>query len=511
MKARRPKSESSSAGEDPLSKAAEHIVPFPVVAIGASAGGLEAYTEFFKALPANTGMAFVVVQHLDPNHRSLLADIISKTAKMPVEEVTSGQKLKPNCAYVIPHNTLMAIVDGRFTLTPRGKEPRQHLSVNFFMRSLAQERQSRAIGIVLSGTGADGTLGLEDIKAEGGITFAQAPASAKYDGMPRSAIDSGCVDFVLPPKEIAKELQWITQHPYVRQEPEAAEIEPLSSGTTDFTGVIDQLRRTSGTDFSQYKPNTIQRRAMRRMLILKLNSASEYAKYLKEHHEEAEKLYDDILIPVTSFFRDFEAFEALKSQVYPVIVKSKADKGTIRMWAPGCSTGEETYSLAMSLLEFLGDKSASYQVQIFVTDLNEKGIQKARTGIYRESIVEEVSPERLRRFFVKVEEGYRVNKAVRDLCVFARQNLASDPPFSQMNVVACRNLLIYIAPALQRKIIPILHYALKNSGFLMLGKSEGVSGFQDLFSTVDAKHRIYAKKAISSRLHYDFSQTYYPP
>jgi two-component system CheB/CheR fusion protein len=247
---------------------------------------LEAYTEFFKALPANTGMAFVLVQHLDPNHRSLLADIISKTAKMPVEEVTSGQKLKPNCAYVIPHNTLMAIGEGSFTLTPRGKEPRQHLSINFFMRSLAQERQSGAIGIVLSGTGADGTLGLEDIKAEGGITFAQAPESAKYDGMPRSAIDSGCVDFVLPPKDIAKELQWITCHPYVRQELEAAEIEPLISGTTNFTGVIDQLRRTSGADFSQYKPNTIQRRAMRRMLILKLNSASEYAKYLKEHHEE---------------------------------------------------------------------------------------------------------------------------------------------------------------------------------------------------------------------------------
>jgi len=510
MKARQPKSESSPAGDDPPSKDAAHTGSFPVVAIGASAGGLEAYTEFFKALPANTGMAFVLVQHLDPNHRSLLADIISKTAKMPVEEVTSGQKLKPNCAYVIPHNTLMAIVEGSFTLTPRGKEPRQHLSINFFMRSLAQERQSGAIGIVLSGTGADGTLGLEDIKAEGGITFAQAPESAKYDGMPRSAIDSGCVDFVLPPKEIAKELQWITCHPYVRQEPEAAEIEPLLSGTTDFTGVIDQLRRTSGTDFSQYKPNTIQRRAMRRMLILKLNSASEYAKYLKEHHEEAEKLYDDILIPVTSFFRDFEAFEALKSQVYPVIAKSKADKGTIRMWAPGCSTGEETYSLAMTLLEFLGDKAASFHVQIFGTDLNEKGIQKARAGVYRESIAEEISPERMRRFFVKVEEGYRVNKAVRDMCVFARQNLANDPPFSQMNVVACRNLLIYVQPVLQKKIIPILHYALKPSGFLVLGSSESVSAFPELFSTVDKKYKIYAKKATASRLHYNFAQTYYP-
>src|SRR5438874_5519591 len=411
---------------------------FPVVAIGASAGGLEAYTEFFKALPVDLGMAFVLVQHLDPSHHSLLAAIIAKATKMPVEEVKSGVKIRPNLVYVIPHNAFMAISAGVFTLTPRSKAPGQHLSVNFFMRSLAQERKSRAIGIVLSGTGADGTLGLEDIKAEGGITFVQAPASAKYDGMPRSAIDSGCVDFVLPPKEIAKELQRITHHPYVSHEPEPAEMEPSASGKEDFTGIIDQLRTTSGVDFSLYKPNTIHRRAMRRMMILKLDSLSEYAKYLKEHPEEAVKFYDDILIPVTSFFRDFEAFEALKSQVYPAILKDRSNKGTIRMWAPGCSTGEETYSLAMTLLEFLADNAASFQVQIFGTDLNEKAIQKARAGVYWESIADEISLERMRTFFVKVEGGYRVTKAVRDMCVLARQNLASDPPVSQMNVVVCR-------------------------------------------------------------------------
>lgn len=483
---------------------------FPVVAIGASAGGLEAYTELFKALPANTGMAFVLLQHLDPSHHSLLADIISKTTRMPVDGITSGLKLRPNRAYVIPHNALLEIAEGAFVLTPRGKEPGQHLSINFFMRSLAEERKSRAIGIVLSGTGSDGTLGLENIKAEGGITFAQTPASAKYDGMPRSAVDSGCVDFVMPPKEIAQELQRITRHPYVARDPEASEIESSLSGQQDFTRIISQLRKTSGVDFSQYKPNTIHRRSLRRMAILKLDSLNEYAKYLKEQPEEAAKLYDDVLIPVTSFFRDFEAFEALKSGVYPAIVADKGNKGTIRMWAPGCSTGEETYSLAMTLLEFLGDKAASYQIQIFGTDLNEKGIQKARAGLYRESIAEEISPERLRRFFVKVDEGYRVNKAVREMCVFARQNLASDPPFSQMNVVACRNLLIYIQPVLQKKIIPILHYALKPSGFLVLGSSESVSAFPDLFSMVDKKHKIYAKKATTSRLHYNFAQSYYP-
>lgn len=501
----------SPAARNPTPEAAAHNASFPIVAIGASAGGLEAYTEFFRALPYDLGMAFVVVQHLDPSHHSLLADIISKATKMPVEEVRSGVGIRPNYVYVIPPGAVMAISGGVFTLTPRSKEPGQHLAVNFFMRSLAEDRKGRAIGIVLSGTGTDGTLGLTDIKAEGGITFAQDPASSKYDGMPRSAIASGCVDFVLPTRGIAKELERITRHPYVRQgQDEEAQIEVPHSVSEDFTRVMDQLRKVTGVDFSQYKPSTIHRRALRRMVILKLDSVSEYAKYLKEHREETEKLFDDVLIPVTSFFRDFEAFETLKNQVYPAIVKDKANKGTIRMWAPGCSTGEETYSLAITLLEFLGDKAASYQVQIFGTDLNEKGINKARAGIYRDSIAEEVSLERLQRFFVKVDEGYRVNKAVRDLCVFAQQNLASDPPFSQMNVVACRNLLIYMGQALQRKIVPILHYALKPSGFLVLGKSEGVSGFNNLFSTVDAKHKIYAKMPVASRLHYDFSQAHYP-
>lgn len=405
--------------------------------------------------------------------------------------------------------------------------------MNFFMHSLARERKSGAIAIVLSGTGADGTAGVEDIKAEGGITFAQDPATAKYDGMPRSVIDSGCADFVLAPKEMVKELQRIQHHPYVHLEKSEEESssaekpgaesgaeprdlglassEPPASHARDFSAVLAQLRKSSGVDFSQYKPNTIHRRALRRMLLLKIDSLREYGIYLKEHPEEGEKLFDDVLIPVTSFFRDFEAFEVLKTQVYPAIVKDKGNQGTIRMWAPGCSTGEETYSLAMTLLEFLGDRASSFQVQIFGTDLNEKGIQKARVGIYRESIAEEISPERMARFFVKVDEGYRINKAVRDMCVFARQNLANDPPFSQMNVVACRNLLIYIQPALQKKIIPILHYALKPSGFLVLGSSESVSAFPELFSTVDKKHKIYGKKAITSRLHYDFAQSYYPP
>ena len=538
MKSRPSKAAPSSRKRSRREDAPARQDSFPIVAIGASAGGLEAFKDFFLGLPPDTGMAFVLIQHLDPSHESMLTEIIAKTTAIPVEEVRSGTLIRPHHAYVIPPNTLMALAGEIFQLSPRGKTPGQHLPVNFFMHSLARERKSAAIGIVLSGTGTDGTAGMEAIKAEGGITFAQSPATARYDGMPRSIIDSGCADFVLAPKDMAKELRRIQHHPYVHletqdaeseveepsqedsdnEEPSSDESDPeehsdasiSSSHARDFGALLTQLRKASGVDFSQYKPNTIHRRSLRRMLLLKIDSLREYASYLKEHPEESQKLYDDVLIPVTSFFRDFEAFERLKAQVYPAIVRDKANKGTIRMWAPGCSTGEETYSLAMTLLEFLGDRASSFHVQIFGTDLNEKGIQKARAGVYRESIADEISPERMARFFIKVDEGYRVNKAVRDMCVFARQNVANDPPFSQMNVVTCRNLLIYIQPVLQKKIIPILHYALKPTGFLVLGSSESVSTFPELFSTVDKKHKIYAKKATASRLHYDFAQSYYP-
>lgn len=493
---------------------------FPVVAIGASAGGLEAYETLFHALPADTGMAFVLVQHLDPNHHSLLSEILSKATKMPVAEVKSGVKIKPNNVYVIPPDTFMAIQAGTLVLTPRNRKSNLHLSINFFMRSLAEECKGAAIGVVLSGTGSDGTLGLEDIKAEGGITFVQDPGTAEYDGMPRSAVDSGCADFVLPVKEIGLELRRIHKHPYIHlksEEPgedskdDESERASVSLGPEPaYLSVVDQLRRSSGVDFRQYKTGTIQRRALRRAMILKLDSLEQYAQYLREHPEEGLKLYDDVLIPVTSFFRDLEVFESLNKQVYPSIVNAEENDGTIRMWAPGCSTGEETYSLAMTLLEYLGDRASSFQIQIFGTDLNESGIQKARAGVYRESIAEEMSKERLQRFFVKVEGGYRVNKAVRDLCVFARQNLANDPPFSQMNLVACRNLLIYLQPSLQKKIIPILHYALRPSGFLVLGGSESVAAFPNLFSTLDKKNKIYSKKGQTSRLHYDFAHNYHP-
>ena len=481
---------------------------FPVVAVGASAGGLEAFTRLIRVLPDKTGMAFVLVQHLDPTHHSMLTELLAKSSSLPVIEAKNQAELQPNFVYVIPPNVRMGILQNRLHLTPREEENGLHLPIDFFMRSLVEERKDKAVGVVLSGTGSDGTLGLAAIKGEGGITFAQEAKSAKYDGMPRSAIASGCVDFVLTPEDIAKELVRIARHPYFGPARKAVEKQPETDTIHD--KIYSLLRKTSGIDFRLYKPGTIRRRTVRRMAVHKMDSVENYVKHLQAHPEEVEQLYQDLLIPVTSFFRDPEAFETLKTTVFPAFLKDKSNRGNIRIWAPGCSTGEETYSLAIALLEFLGARAPSFHVQIFGTDANERGIDKARVGVYLEQIAQDVSPERLRRFFVKVEQGYRVSKAVRDLCVFARQNIAEDPPFSQMNLVSCRNLLIYFGSGLQQRVVPILHYALRSSGFLMVGNSESVAAFPNLFAPVDKKHKVFAKRVAGTRLHYDFSTLQHP-
>jgi two-component system, chemotaxis family, CheB/CheR fusion protein len=503
----------ATSAEQNHPRAIEGDDAFAVVAVGASAGGLEAFTQLLHSLPNDTGMAFVFIQHLDPTRHSMLSELLAKETDMPVVEAKNGTPVKPDHVYVIPPNVNMGILGRRLQLTPRGEKPGLHTPVDFFMRALAEARNSRSIGVVLSGTASDGTRGLAAIKAEGGITFAQDEKSAKHSGMPRSAVASGSVDFVLPPDEIGRELARIGGHPYLSQMPTyvaPAESKEPSARQESFERIFALLRASGGINFSQYKPGTVQRRTLRRMAIHKIDRVNDYAKYLEKHFEETENLCQDLLIPVTSFFRDPEVFEALKSKVFPVILKDKATKKRIRIWTPGCSTGEETYSLAMVLLEFLADKVSTFQIQLFGTDANERGIEKARAGVYQQRIEQEISPERLRRFFDKVDEGYRVNKSVRDLCVFAKQNLAEDPPFSQMNLVVCRNLLIYLGPELQRKIVPILHYALRPSGFLMLGNSESAAAFPDLFGPVDKKHKIFAKKAVAARLHYDFSRDRYP-
>ena len=476
---------------------------FAVVGIGASAGGLEAVTQLLQALPADTGMAFVLVQHLDPKHESKLDSILGKSTSMPVHEATHGMKVEPNNIYVIAPNTTMTIANGVLELTARG-ETLRHLPVDSFFKSLAQDRQTGAIGVVLSGTGSDGTLGLEDIKAAGGITFAQDEESAKYAGMPLNALRSGCVDVSLPPAEIARELARIGQHPYVTM-PAVAELAPPPEDAS-FRRILALLRASFGVDFTAYRDKTIRRRIMRRLVLNMKDDLAEYAAHLEKDRGELEALYHDILINVTSFFREPETFEALKQTVFPEILKAKQPGMPIRIWSPGVAAGQEAYSLAMALLEFLDDKNQGPPVQIFATDLSDTtALQKAREGLYPDSISGEVTPERLRRFFTKEDGKYRINKTIRDMCLFAKQNVAADPPFSRVDLVSCRNLLIYLSPQLQKRVIATFHYALNPDGFLLLGASETVGGASDLFSLIDRQHRIYRKRATPVRTYPHFA------
>ena len=490
---------------------------FPVVGVGASAGGLEAFTQLLAALPDNTGMAFVLVQHLDPKHESNLCDILARVARIPVLEASQNLAVWPNHIYVIPPNTTLTIVHGNLQLTARGEARRLHLPIDHFLRSLAAERRTGAIGVILSGTGTDGTLGIEEIKAAGGITFAQDEQSAKYSTMPQSAVRSGCVDLVLSPEEIGRELARIGQHPYVIPS-ETEDNAPLSapeehkpaSDDDDFKEILALLHSNFGVDFGGYRDATLKRRIRRRMVLHTHNGLADYVQQLKQNRTELDALYQDVLINVTSFFREPESFEALKGKVFPQIIEGKTSNTPIRIWAPGCSTGQEAYSLAMALLEFLDDKAVKPAIQIFASDLGDTvSLQRAREGIYPENIEAEVSPDRLRRFFTKEDSKYRVNKALRDLCVFAKHNVTTDPPFSRLDLISCRNLLIYLAATLQKRIIPTLHYALNQTGFLMLGASETVGSFTDLFEIVDLKCRIYAKKLTASRQYPYFNATEY--
>ena len=472
---------------------------FPIVGVGASAGGLEAFTALLAALPVDTGMAFVLVQHLDPRHESKLSMLLSRGTKMPVVEISDGTPAQPDCVYVIPPNTDLTVVKGVLRLTPRLEETRHHLAVDYFLRSLAKDKKSKAIGVVLSGTGSDGAQGLKAVKAEGGVTFAQDQASAKYDGMPRSAVAAGAVDYVLPPAKIAKELARIGRHPYVTRFG-ATPPEDLSPATDDaFTKTLLLLRSATGVDFSAYKPATIRRRIARRLALHQLDTLELYVKHLRDNPVEVKALFQDILISVTEFFRDPKTVEALEVKVFPSLIKNRSLEVPIRIWVPGCSTGEEPYSLVISLWTFLGNIEGP-PIQVFATDINEAALEKARTGKYAESIASQMSPEYLRRFFTMWEGGYQIKKAVRELVVFSRHNLAHDPPFSRMDLISCRNVLIYLGAALQKRVLPMFHYALKPTGFLILGSSETIGIFPDLFALVGSKQKIYSRKSTPSRL-----------
>ncbi|MEZ0314090.1 MAG: chemotaxis protein CheB [Myxococcota bacterium] len=470
--------------------------PFAIVGVGASAGGLEAFTQLMSALPADSGMAFVLVQHLDPGHVSLLAEALAKVTAMTVKQADDGDVVAPNCVYVAPPKGQLTVEAGVLHLTPRPSQRRKAtLPIDTFLRSLADAHGSHAIGVILSGNASDGTDGLRAIKSADGITFAQEPASARFDGMPRSAVDAGVVDYVLPIPDLAVELIRLSHHPYVVDEDAGFDPETRAS-------VIEVLRRVVGVDFGDYKPATFERRLARRMAVRNIDTLPTYLALLEAEPTEATHLYEAILVHVTSFFRDPEAFESLRRLVFPEIMKSHAEGQAIRVWVTGCASGEEVYSLAILLLEFLASESQSCPIQIFGSDISDAVIDKARQGIFAESALQDVDDERRRRFFTRVEGGYRINKSVRDLCVFVRHDLTADPPFSKLDLVTCRNVLIYFDQPLQKRVLPILHYALNPKGFLMLGRTESISGFASLFSPVDRANKVFSRTATASVLRF---------
>ena len=483
---------------------------FPIVGIGASAGGLEAVSVLLRQLPEKTGMAFVLVQHLDPKHTSDLREILSRITKIPVEQVTDGVVVQPNHVYVIPPNTSMALQDGVLRLAARTMARGHHMPIDHFLRSLAEVCGNRAISVILSGTASDGTEGCRAIKAAGGITFAQDEHSAKYSGMPHSAVSAGCIDFVLAPAGIAKELLRVSKHPYIVAAPVEKSAATLS-GSNDLESLLWLLRESTGVDFTHYKQTTLQRRIKRRMVLRKVEKLAEYVRFVRNTPGEVEELYQDILIHVTGFFRDPAAFESLRTQVLPALFKDPQKSATVRIWVPGCSTGEEVYSLAMVMLEYLWlETSATAKVplgsvpfQIFATDISASALDSARAGLYSDGLVAGISPERLKRFFVRLDGGYQIVKPVREMCIFAKQNVTKDPPFSNLDLVSCRNLLIYLGPVLQKRVIPTLHYALKSNGYLMLGESESLGSFAEYFVPVDKKSKIFQKKkSVTHLLHY---------
>ena len=475
-------------------------LPFPIVAIGASAGGLEAFTVLLHALPTDTGMAFVVIQHLSPTHESMLPEILTRATSMPVAQVLDDTPVQPDHVYVIPPGKNLVFADGELRLSPRTEIRGVQRPIDHFMRALAEEHGHKAIGVVLSGTANDGSLGIQEIKAGGGITFAQ-DTSAEQQSMPRSAVATGAIDFVLPPDEIARELGRIARHPYVSPALDAGAIALNESSMQRILGI---LRHATGVDFDGYKRNTINRRIARRMVLHKLDGLHDYVRYLQANANEVEALFQDVLINVTSFFRNPEAYEALKTTVFPKLTEDRSRHEPVRIWALGCSTGEEAYSLAMTFTEYIEQAGRTADAQIFATDLNGNGIDRARGGIYAKGITQDVSADRLRRFFVEVDGSYRITKKIRDMCVFARQNVLADPPFSRLDLVACRNLLIYLEPVQQQRLIPMLHYSLRNNGYLWLGGSETIGSYRELFDILDTKHKIYAKKPV-------VNQGYVPP
>ncbi len=481
-------------------KSKKTAAPFPVAGIGASAGGLEAIKLLLRHLPDNTGIAYVIVQHLAPHFESILPKLLEKETRMKVHKVEDKIPLKPNEIFVIPPDTYMDIVDGHLTLFPRESKRGIFLPIDYFFKKLAKLYCNKAIGILLSGTGSDGTQGFKDIKAEGGITFAQDETAA-FTGMPRSAVDSGFVDFILPVDKIAAELNDIIRHPYTS----LSEADLQTADEKELRRILVILLNKKGIDFSLYKQTTVNRRILRRMALNHKKNLQDYIQTLREEDKEVEQLYQDLLINVTNFFRDPLVFLALRKKVLPQVFKERKAGETVRIWVSGCASGEEAYSFAITIFEYTTKNAISVPFQVFATDLNPLAIAKARTGIYSPGSVENVSPELLKKYFLPTEGNFQVIKSIRDVCVFATHNMLSDPPFSRMDIVSCQNVMIYFEPNLQQKVLKTFHYALNPNGFLLLGKSETIGSNTDLFAHPDKELKVYTKKNGGGHFDLDFS------
>jgi len=471
---------------------------FPLVGIGASAGGLEALEQFLGSVPADSGMAFVIIQHLDPTRDGMMSELLQRVTPMKVVQVKDRTKVKRDCVYVIPPNKDMSILHGVLHLlvptAPRGLR----LPIDFFLRSLALDRKEHGIGVILSGMGSDGTLGLRAIKENAGVALVQDPETAKFDGMPRSAIDAGLADIVGPASALPEKIMAYLRHAPLMNK-SVPEMDDKSHNTLE--KVIILLRSHTRHDFSLYKRNTLYRRIERRMGLHKIDKMSVYVRYLQENPQELNLLFKELLIGVTSFFRDPAAWKYLGGEAIPALLSKKPEGQALRAWVPGCSTGEEAYSLAILLKEaaLVIKPKSPFTMQVFATDLDRDAIDAARQGFYPESIAACISPERLKRFFVKEEHGYRVHKEIREMVIFAPQDIIMDPPFTKLDMLSCRNLLIYLTPEVQKKLIPLFHYSLCPGGILFLGSSETIGSFTDLFAPLDGQSRLFRRKESALR------------
>ncbi len=489
--------------------AASPGVDFFVVGVGGSAGSLEAFVELLRHLPAASDLALVIVQHMAAAHESLLVDLLSRATTLPVSWVKHGEPVRPAHVYVAPPAQPLAIKNGILLLQGAGSQASTSL-IDVFFHALADDCKHRAVGVLLSGNGSDGAHGLKVIKAADGITFAQDEKTASFPSMPRAAAETGAVDRILPPREIAVELGRLGEHSHAAwhdlSEPEEGPRRPPD----ELAAVFRLLAVRTGVDFGDYKQSTIKRRLLRRMVLTKTDKLADYLRVLQKNRDEVDALYDSMLINVTEFFRDADVFDYLRQSVLPEILARHGDNTPARVWVPGCSTGEEAYSYAILIRELLEENGRILPVQIFGTDVSDSAIAQARTGFYSVAELANVSPERLRRFFYQTERGYIVQKPIRDMCIFARQNVVKDSPFSKLDLVSCRNLMIYLGPVLQRKLMPIFHYSLVPGGALVLGNSESVGGYTDLFRLVDRRFRIYARKSTTRRVNFEFSIDHVP-